>query len=133
ERTIWTRRLAIGACVAAPVAAAAALSGRVRSTLVGARGFSDSRAAPGGFPKTLRGPAGEERVLARPPRRIVSTYLAADELLAALVDPARVVGVSAYVDDAATSNCHDVYPATLPRLRADPETIVALAPDLVCV
>ena len=133
DRATWSRRLAIGACVAAPLAAAAALSGRARSALVGGRGFTDSWAARGGFPKTLRGPAGDERLLEGPPRRIASTYLAADELLAALVDPARVVGVSAYVDDLAASNCLDAYAATVPRLRADPETIVALAPDLVCV
>jgi cobalamin transport system substrate-binding protein len=127
------RRLALAACVGAPLVAAAALSGRVRSALVGARGFDDSWARPGGFPKTLRGPAGEQRLLVAPPRRIVSTYLGADELLAALVAPERVVGVSAYVDDPATSNCRDAFPRNLPRLRADPESIIALVPDLVCV
>jgi iron complex transport system substrate-binding protein len=127
------RRLVIGACVGAPLAAAGALSGRARSALVGARGFADSWAAPGGFPKVLRGPAGEERILTAPPRRIASTYLGADEILAALVPPARVVGVSVYVDDLSTSNCHDAYPASIARLRADPEAIIALAPDLVCV
>jgi iron complex transport system substrate-binding protein len=127
------RRLALAACVGAPLVAAAALSGRVRSALVGARPFADSAIPPGPFPKVLRGPAGEERRLAGPPRRIVSTYLCADELLAALVAPGRVVGVSAYVDDPATSNCRDAFPASTPRLRADPETIIALVPDLVCV
>jgi len=127
------RRIALGACVGAPLLAAAALSGRVRAALVGARPFSDSSAAPGGFPKTLRGPAGEAHVLSRPPRRIVSTYLGADEVLAALVPSDRVVGVSAYADDPATSNCHDIYPARVARVRADPETVIALAPDLVCV
>jgi iron complex transport system substrate-binding protein len=127
------RRWALAACLGAPLVAAAALSGRVRTALVGARGFSDSWAAPGGFPKTLRGPAGDERILPGPPRRIASTYLGADEILAALVTPDRVVGVSAYADDPATSNCHDVYPANIPRLRTDPETVIALAPDLVCV
>jgi len=127
------RRWAIGACVGAPLVAAAALSGRVRTALVGARGFVDSWAAPGGFPKTLRGPAGEERVLSAPPRRIVSTYLGADEVLAALVGPERVVGVSAYVDDPGASNSRDAYPATVRRLHSDPETIISLEPDLVCV
>jgi len=127
------RRWAIGACVGAPLIAAAALSGRARTALVGARGFTDSVVAPGGFPKTLRGPSGDERTLARPPRRIVSTYLGADEVLAALVDRDRVVGVSTFVDDPATSNCAAVYPAGVRRLHADPETIVSLAPDLVCV
>jgi iron complex transport system substrate-binding protein len=128
-----SRRVALAACLGAPLVAAAALSGRVRTALVGARGFTDSWAAPGGFPKTLRGPAGDERVLPGPPRRIASTYLGADEILAALVTPDRVVGVSAYADDPATSNCHDVYPASIPRLRTDPETVIALQPDLVCV
>ena len=128
-----SRRWALAACLGAPLAAAAALSGRVRTALVGAHGFADSWAAPGGFPKTLRGPAGDERILPGPPRRIASTYLAADELLAALVPRDRVVGVSAYADDPATSNCHDAYPADIVRLRADPEKVIALAPDLVCV
>jgi iron complex transport system substrate-binding protein len=128
-----SRRWAIGACVGAPLIAAAALSGRARTALVGARGFTDSAAAPGGFPKTLRGPSGDERTLAGPPRRIVSTYLGADEILAALVAHERVVGVSDFVDDPATSNCAAVYPAGVRRLHADPETIVSLAPDLVCV
>ena len=79
------------------------------------------------------GPAGDERPLPGPPRRIVSTYLGADEVLAALVAPERVVGVSAYVDDPAASNCRDAYPSTIRRLHADPETIISLAPDLVCV
>jgi ABC-type Fe3+-hydroxamate transport system substrate-binding protein len=127
------RRLAIGVTVGAPLAAAAALSGRVRSALVGARGFSDSWAAPGGFPKMLRGPAGDERIVAGAPRRIASTYLGADELLAALVTPDRVVGVSVYADDPATSNCHGAYPARVARVRGDPETVISLAPDLVCV
>jgi len=128
-----SRRWALAACLGAPLVGAAALSGRVRTALVGARGFTDSWASPGGFPKMLRGPAGDERILPAPPRRIASTYLAADELLAALVPPGRVVGVSAYADDPATSNCHDAYPAAIARLRADPETVIALAPDLVCV
>lgn len=128
-----SRRWAIGACVGAPLVAAAALSGRVRTALVGARGFADSHVAPGGFPKTLIGPAGDARTLARPPRRIVSTYLGADETLAALVSIDRVVGVSAFVDDPPSSNCSDVYPAGIRRLHADPETIISLAPDLVCV
>ena len=127
------RRLALAAAVGAPLVAAAALSARARTALVGARGLTDSWASPGPFPKTLRGPAGDEHLLPGPPGRIASTYLGADELLAALVAPDRIVGVSAYVDDPATSNCHDVFPASIPRLRADPETIISLTPDLLCV
>ena len=128
-----SRRWALGACVGAPLVAAAALSGRVRTALVGARGFTDSWASPGAFPKTLRGPAGDEHSLPGPPQRIVSTYLGADEVLASLVAHERVVGVSSYVDDPAASNCRDAYPASTTRVHADPETIISLAPDLVCL
>jgi iron complex transport system substrate-binding protein len=127
------RRWAIGACLGAPLVAAAALSGRARKALVGARGFADSATAPGAFPKTLRGPAGDDHVLPGAPRRIASIYSGADEILAALVSPDRVVGVTTFVDDPATSNCNGVYPPSIRRLHADPETIISLAPDLVCV
>jgi ABC-type Fe3+-hydroxamate transport system substrate-binding protein len=128
------RRLALGALAAAPLVAAAAVgSRRIRSTLVGARTFMDAEVPRGAFPKTLRGPNGDGRLLQGPPRRIVSTYLGADEVLAALVAPDRVVAVSAYVDDPATSNCRDAYPATIKRVRSDPEIIIGLDPDLVCV
>jgi len=128
-----SRRWAIGACVAAPLAAAAALSGRVRKAQVGARRFADSWTAPGGFPKLLRGPAGDAHTLPAQPRRIVSIFLGADEVLAALVGATRVVGVSSYVDDPGSSNCRDAYPATVRRLHSDPESIISLTPDLVCV
>jgi iron complex transport system substrate-binding protein len=72
-------------------------------------------------------------MLKRPPQRIVSAYLAVDEILAELVDPARVVGVSAYADDPATSNCRGVYAPAIPRTRAEPEGVVALEPDLVFI
>jgi iron complex transport system substrate-binding protein len=125
--------MALGAVIGAPLVAGAVLSRRVRSALVGARDFADGSAAPGAFPKVLRGPAGDAVILPRPPRRIASVYLGADEVLAALVTPDRMVGVSAYVDDPSSSNCHDAYSPAVPRLRADPEPIIALAPDLVCV
>jgi iron complex transport system substrate-binding protein len=129
------RRWAAAACLAAPLVAGAALSRRVRAALVGARGLSDGwvdgRAA--GFPRTLHGPTGEAWALPRPPRRIVSTYLCADEILAALVSPDRVVGVSFFADDPAISSCAGHYPAAVPRLRTQVESILALEPDLVCV
>jgi iron complex transport system substrate-binding protein len=127
------RRWALGALAAAPVVAALALRRGVHAALVGAQELADSRIAPGPFPKPLRGPSGDVQRLARAPRRIVSTYLGTDELLASLVSPERIVAVSAYADDPATSNCHGVYPKAVPRLRTEPERIVSLEPDLVCV
>jgi iron complex transport system substrate-binding protein len=129
-----TRRLALGACVAAPaLAGAAALARGVRAVMIGGRGFTDARVEAGAFPKQLFGPDGAPRVLPAPPRRIVSTYLGAEEMLASLVDPARVVGVSVYADDTSASNCLGVFPAGVPRVRNEPETILALEPDLVFV
>lgn len=67
------------------------------------------------------------------PKRICSVTLATDEMLAALVEPERVVGVSRFVDDAGISNVVKHYPDSIPRIRADLERIIALRPDLVCV
>jgi iron complex transport system substrate-binding protein len=127
------RRLAFGALVAAPVVAAVALRRGVHAALIGAHAFADSEIDSGPFPKPLRGPAGATQIMPRAPRRIVSTYLGADELLASLVALDRVVAVSDYADDPATSNCYGVYPKAVPRLRTDPERILSREPDLVCV
>jgi iron complex transport system substrate-binding protein len=127
------RRALLAAGVAAPFAAAALLGRRPRGALVGARAFADGRAERGPFPKRLVDPAGQVRVLAAPPRRIVSTYLACEETLASLVDLERVVGVSAYADDPSTSNCFGVYPPRVARVRSEPERLLSLEPDLICV
>jgi len=128
----WALRT-LGVLAGAPLLAGVALRRGVHAALVGAQDFADSQIDPGPFPKSLRGPSGGVQTLARAPRRIVSTYLGADELLASLVSPVRVVAVSAYADDPATSNCHGAYPKGVPRLRTEPERILSLEPDLVCV
>jgi iron complex transport system substrate-binding protein len=129
-----SRRFVLGGLAAAGVAAGvAAATRRVRGAVVGARAFADSRVEGASFPRRLVDPAGEVRVLAAPPRRIVSTYLACDETLPALVDASRVVAISVYADDPSASNCLGFYPPAVTRLRSDPEQILALEPDLVCV
>jgi iron complex transport system substrate-binding protein len=100
---------------------------------VGARGFADSRIEGAAFPRRLVDPAGVTRVLERPPVRIVSTYLACEENLAALVPVERVAAVSVYADDPSASNCLGVYPRRVARLRSDPEPILSVEPDLVCI
>ena len=50
-----------------------------------------------------------------------------------LVPSERVIGVSVYADDASASNCLGVYPPRVARLRFDPERVLALEPDLVCI
>ena len=71
---------------------------------------------------------------AGPPRRICSLTLATDEILAALVDPERMVAVTRLVDDPAFSNATGFFPSSVPRLAALKfERIVETSPDLVCV
>jgi iron complex transport system substrate-binding protein len=132
----WSRRAWLAAGLAAPVAAAPFLGGRVRGALLGAAPLGDGRIEQppgGGFPRALVTPVGERRRLEGPPRRIVSTYLAADEILASLVPPGRMAGVSAFADDPAVSNVAGLYPRRVARVRAQAEAILALSPDLVCV
>ncbi len=121
----------------APLLAAAIVAGRrVRASLIGVGALGDGRVdvpRASGFPRLLHGPAGETWTLSRPPRRIVSTYLAADEILAALVPAERLAAVSIFADDPAISSVAGFYPRTVPRVRGEVEAILALEPDLVCV
>jgi iron complex transport system substrate-binding protein len=71
--------------------------------------------------------------LPRPPERIVSLTLASDVLLARLVPVERVVGVTSLVDDASYSSATGHYAASVPRVRANAEALLALQPDLVIV
>ena len=85
------------------------------------------------FPKTLIDATGDELVLLAAPERIVSVTLGSDEILTALVDQQRVVGVTDLVDDARMSNIPYWYPASIQRIRGEVEEILALQPDLVIV
>lgn len=76
---------------------------------------------------------GERVLLARPARRIVSLTLASDILLASLVSPDRVAGVTALVDDPAYSPVVGHYPAAVARVTASAEALIGLRPDLVVV
>jgi iron complex transport system substrate-binding protein len=59
--------------------------------------------------------------------------LATDEILLALVEPARLLGVTYLAVDEGISNMTEEA-ATVPhKIRADPEQIIALQPDLVFV
>lgn len=101
----------------------------------GALGLSELRttSVPSGpFPKTLVNPSGRPQTLEKPPRRIVSVVLAADEILSALVTPERLVAVSRFADNPLVSTCADRVPRSAKRIRGlDPEGIVALEPDMI--
>ncbi|WP_315981918.1 hypothetical protein [Aliamphritea spongicola] len=50
------------------------------------------------FPKTLTDAIGARYTLEQPPRRIVSMTIGTDEILARLVPPDRVVGITGLAD-----------------------------------
>jgi iron complex transport system substrate-binding protein len=71
---------------------------------------------------------------APPPRRVASLNLSADEVLAAILPPERLVGVTRWVDDPSSSNAVGRVPASARRFpKVDLEQLVALSPDMVVV
>jgi iron complex transport system substrate-binding protein len=92
-----------------------------------------TRVAAGGFPKVLIDQTGRRVVLPQKPRRIVSVTLATDEILLALVEPSRLLGVTYLAVDERISNMTQEAAAVPHKVRADPEQIISLQPDLVFV
>ncbi len=69
-----------------------------------------------------------------PPQRVASLNLAADEILADILPVARLVGVTALVDEVGTSNVVGRIPKSIARFpKVDIERLIALRPDLVVV
>jgi iron complex transport system substrate-binding protein len=90
-------------------------------------------AAVDGFPRTVVDGGGTTIRLAAPPQRIVSQTLATDEILFALVDPARIVGVSTLALDPRYSNIvAEARARGAPPIRTA-EDVIALRPDLIFV
>ncbi len=114
--------------------AALFLSGSAaRVTLLGGRPWQETRVEGRAFPKHLIDPAGMVQILPAPPRRIASAILSGDHILTALVAPDRLAAVTYLVDNPSLSNIAGVVPASVPRIHAEIETILALQPDLVLV
>lgn len=68
------------------------------------------------------------------PRRVASLNLSADEILAEILPPERLVSVTRFADEPGTSNIVGRIPPSVFRFqKADMERLVALAPDLVVV
>jgi iron complex transport system substrate-binding protein len=92
-----------------------------------------TRVAGNGFPKVLIDQTGRRVVLPQKPTRIVSVTLATDEILLALVEPSRLLGVTYLAVDERISNMPQEAAAVPHKVRADPEQIISLQPDLVFV
>jgi iron complex transport system substrate-binding protein len=85
------------------------------------------------FPKVLIDQTGRRVVLPQKPERIVSVTLATDEILLALVEPPRLLGVTYLAVDGRLSNMTREAAAVPYIVRADAEQIISLQPDLVFV
>jgi iron complex transport system substrate-binding protein len=82
-----------------------------------------------GWPREVDGLNGRVSVPAKPDR-IINASVGHGEITFALVSPSRVVGVGASTLNPTHSSVADLA-AGLPVVTQDPETIVALAPDVI--
>jgi iron complex transport system substrate-binding protein len=111
----------------------AGLAGRARGTTALADVYGYTRVEGDAFPKLLVDEGGRQP-LPSAPKRIASITVSGDEILTHLVDPDRLVAVSHFADDPAISMCADRVPKAAARIRGvDPESIVALEPDVIFV
>jgi iron complex transport system substrate-binding protein len=106
----------------------------VNPLLLRSPSFPDTTLSEGdAFPKTIQNSDGSETVIAKPPERIVSSVLTVDEILAEIISPSRIAGVTKAVDDPAISTCPGVIPNSAVRHHGGIEEILRLEPDLVFV
>jgi iron complex transport system substrate-binding protein len=92
-----------------------------------------TRVTGDGFPKVLIDQSGRRVFLPQKPARIVSVTLATDEILLALVEPSRLLGVTYLAVDERIAHMTQEAAAVPHKVRADPEQIISLQPDLVFV
>src|SRR4051794_17774416 len=92
-------------------------------------------AQEGTWPRTVTDGAGNKITLNTKPTRIMSATLASDEILLAMVDPSRLIGVTGNSADPAQSNVADAAKGIQYKVPTpvDPEGLVAQKPDLVIV
>ncbi|MCX7030391.1 MAG: ABC transporter substrate-binding protein [Spirochaetes bacterium] len=85
------------------------------------------------YPLTVKDDTGNTVVLPAQPRRIVSLTLFTDEMLLAIVDRQRLIGVTTYAADPQISNVSDLAADIPNKLTMNVEIIISLMPDLVLV
>jgi iron complex transport system substrate-binding protein len=86
-----------------------------------------------GFPLHLADDTGAPVTIAARPQRIVSLTLTTDEILLGLIDPQRLLAVTAFATDPAISNAAAAAARVPNKLDVNVETILSLSPDLVFV
>jgi iron complex transport system substrate-binding protein len=84
-----------------------------------------------GFPLTVTDDGGTPVTLAAKPVRIASLTMFTDEVLLELVDPSRIIAVTAFAVDPAISNVTTKAAGIPHRLAMNVEILVSLKPDLL--
>ncbi|HMJ15154.1 MAG TPA: ABC transporter substrate-binding protein [Polyangiaceae bacterium] len=97
------------------------------------RALLPSRVEGGSYPRTLEDPLGRRFELRAPARRVVSTVLAADEILLELVPQERLAGLTYLIDAPNISMSAGRASRGIPRVYGSAEQMLALEPDLVIV
>jgi iron complex transport system substrate-binding protein len=113
------------------VLASGAWTAALPPSLVAMRASVGSVVSQGPYPKTATDPMGHRFVLRSQPRRIVSLTLGSDELLLELVPPERLAGLSIFVDSPSASLASAFAPKGPARVTGEPESLLALEPDLI--
>lgn len=85
----------------------------------------------GSFPRVVKMADGTNVSIPHKPNRIVSLTLGNDEILCALVDEKRIVGLSKYSQDGANSHVADEARRINSFVDRNAEQIVSLQPDLI--
>jgi iron complex transport system substrate-binding protein len=85
------------------------------------------------YPLAVVDDRGERVLIPSLPERIVSLTQFTDELLLELVEPARILGVSAFAGDPSISNVAAQAAAVAHKLTLNAEVILSMRPDLVFV
>ena len=86
-----------------------------------------------GYPREFTDAAGHKVVLAAKPQRIASLTLGTDENLLSLVDPSRIVAMTAISKEPYVSNVADRVPEGMLLVKNEWEKVVEAKPDLVLV
>lgn len=114
------------------LAAAALLALALAACTRGATGTANPVPAAG-WPLTVTDDGGAVVTLAAKPVRIASLTMFTDEVLLELVEPSRLVAVTAFAADPAISNVTDKAAAVPNKLAMNVEVLVSLKPDLLFV
>ncbi len=117
----WRKRVWL-TLMLAPLLLAACSPARQPAPQSGSDGF---------FPRTVRMADRTKVNIPTKPNRIVSLTLGNDEILCALVDEKRIVGLSRFSHDEATSHVADVARRVNVFVDRNAEQIVSLQPDLL--